>query len=263
MSLSPPAAAVLVVLAALALAGCGERSGAPSSSAAPAAASTAPAAGSSGNDGHRDHGGADALARIYPAALDLVASPDCLRQDQDAWEAATAQACAGDATCTATARSARADQLAGLLPGAALDAHDEVAVPVVLPVLLAVAGGEPDPEAGAGLPDPVEIRGRPLETEGGYALAGPDFDAAAWEDFEALLGDEEALAARFGDGPVVIRGLAGSFPAMGLQDRGLAAIDAVVAGGGELLVRGAAVPEPEAPPALDPRACLYVYAVPD
>src|SRR5690606_28772795 len=77
--------------------------------------------------------------------------------------------------------------------------------------------------------EPVILEGQPRETEGGYVLTGPGFDAEAWDAFEALLGDEDALRARFGDGPIVLPGLSGALPAQLLDVGDLAAIDAVAA----------------------------------
>lgn len=243
-ALVPPALAAALLVACGGDAG--SVAGAAAGNASPAEAEAAAPAG-----------GDEALARALEAATGLVASPECLREDQAAWEAATARDCGGDAACRAAAREARLLELSGLLPGIALPAGAEPGPGG--PRLLAVAGGDADPDGGDDPLHPVELRGRPLETEGGYVLAGPDFDAGAWEAFEALLGDEEAFQARFGDGPAVIPGLQGSFPAMTLDDRSLAAIDAVAAAGGQLRVRGAAVPDPDGPPALDLRACMFVY----
>lgn len=207
---------------------------------------------------------AQVLASHLQAALARVPAPACLAHDQRDWQAEAERSCRGDAGCLAREQLARVAVLEGLLPGVVLDAGVAALAPAGTARLLTVVGGSGDPARAEPLPlEPVILEGQPRETEGGYVLTGPGFDAEAWDAFEALLGDEDALRARFGDGPIVLPGLSGALPAQLLDVGDLAAIDAVAAQGGRLRVRGWAVPEPDAVPTIDGTGCVFVYALED
>lgn len=208
---------------------------------------------------HASHAAAALLDRYLASALQRVQSPACLQQDQHDWQARTDARCAGDAACLASARGERAAQLEGLVPGALLDA----ATP--LPAapggrLLAVAGGQGDPQQVEPLPlEQVTLEGRPREAEGGFLLAGDDFDAEAYETFESLLGDEAGLRAHFGEGPILLKGVSGALPAQVLDVGDLAAVESVLAQGGRLRVRGWASPEHDGVPTIDGTGCVFIH----
>lgn len=203
------------------------------------------------------------LARYLAAAEARVSAPACLREDQQAWETQTQQRCGTDTACLDLARDARAAVLEGLVPGALLEAGGAPGADVAGGRLLVVAGGgdgDGDGVGGTGTDAPVivEIAGVPRETDGGVMLTGAGFDAEAYAEFEALLGDEEGMRARFGDGPLVFTGVAGAFPTLAFDVGDLAAIESAVAGGRHLRVRGWASPGDE-PPTLDAGRCLLVH----
>lgn len=181
----------------------------------------------------------------------------CLVADQRAWIATWRDACETDA-CLERAYLQRLHALEGLSPGMALDRrlHGSGAGE---PPLLAIVAAGPD----SGVPDEdlheVIMDGAPLEDEGGYLLVDKTFDLAAWRDYLDLQGDLEGLRARFGDGPIAIRGIVGAFPGAALDQAGRAAIDGVAARGGRLRVTGRAAYTDAAPPTIDSGQCAFVY----
>jgi|GEM_PF-1754027 len=197
------------------------------------------------------------LERNFQAALQSVQSPACLRRDQEAWEARTRQSCGGDAACLDRSRIARARLLEGLLPGALLDdgagaqADDDDGAR-----LIAVVGNDPGADGRE-----AEAEGRPYESEGGFLLAGDGFDAGAFAEFESMLGDEDALRARYGDGPVVFEGLRATLSVEPFDGAGLAVIESVAVRGGSLRVRGTAAYDADGVPAFGGDGCLFVYEV--
>jgi hypothetical protein len=229
----------------------------------PAAGAGAPAPAADGSPAAAAPGpgtGIEAvLARYLEAALDHVQSPACLRRDQDDWMARARSACGDDAACLDRARAGRARALEGLLPGAvleagaALDGADDADDGVRL---LAVAGDPSDD-------DPADatttVEGRPYEAEGGFLLVDDGFDEVAYAEFESLLGDEDALRERYGEAPVVFRGLRGALSAQPFDVGGLAAIDAVGARGGWLRVQGRPVEDVDGLPHFDGTGCVLVY----
>src|SRR5690606_3367470 len=130
-------------------------------------------------------------------------------------------ACTSSA-CLELAYRRRLVELRGLLPGIAGDGRPggpgvaESGAP-----LLAILAPAEDADPSTGQPgDPATLEGIPLEDEGGYLLVEDDFDHAAWQALAYLQGDEAALQARFGDGPIVLPGMVGAFPSGGLDPRG-------------------------------------------
>lgn len=242
-------------LSACLLAGC-ERQVAPS-----AAATDAPAEATAVTMGDTTGDAGSLLDRYLAAALQRVQSPECLQQDQRDWQVQTNDRCAGDAACLAAARGERAALLEGLVPGALLDEA------VVLPTapagrLLAVVGDQGDPQQVEPLPlEQVTLEGHPREAEGGFVLVGDDFDAEAYDAFESLLGDEAGLRARFGDGPILLKGLSGALPAQILDVGDLAAVESVAGRGGRLRVRGWARPEHDGVSTIDGSGCVFILAL--
>ncbi len=182
----------------------------------------------------------------------------CLAADQRHWLASGRDACGAGAACLERAYLGRLHAFEGLLPGAALDrrldrfpAVDAAPLLAILPA--AVADAPPLPASRE-----VVLEGMPLEDEGGYLLIDERFDHGAWQAYLELQGNEDALRARFGDGPPV-SGIVGSFPGGGLDPRARTAIDGVAARGGRLRVHGRAVDIEAQAPAIDGGACAFIY----
>ena len=203
------------------------------------------------------------LGRYYPAISQAMPSAQrqCFVANQRDWLQGTRNRC-DSVACLELAYLRRLTELEGLVPGALQDSGLEAYPAVSQPRLLAVlppSSTEPLPEDEL---QPVLIEGEPQEDEGGYLLVSEDFDRDAWDAFNSLQGDEAGLRARFGDGPVLVDGLLGSFSGLELDTRARAAIDAVVSQRGKLRVSGWAIYTDAAPPALDGRRCGLIHALP-
>lgn len=205
---------------------------------------------------------AQLLARYLDIVLTRVASPGCLREDQAAWEAQTQARCGADAACLDAARRARARAFEGLVPGAALDRRLET-LPADDTAQLLFAGGSVQPqEAGGPQPVAVTLEGTPYEDEGGFLLTAEGFDADAHAEFNALLGDEAAIEARFGDGEVLNAGVVGILPAGVFDEAALAFLQAPMARDSRLRVRGWAEPADGGPIVVNASRCVVVERVP-
>src|SRR5690606_42098164 len=101
--------------------------------------------------------------------------------------------------------------------------------------------------------------GASLEYYGCFLLVVKCFVLASWRVYLDLQGDLEGLRARFGDGPIAIRGIVGAFPGATLDQAGRAAIDGVAARRGRLRVTGRAAYTDAAPPTIDSGQCAFVY----
>jgi hypothetical protein len=200
---------------------------------------------------------AQLLARYLGIAASRVASPACLQEDQAAWQVQMETRCGADLACFDAARLARARLLEGVLPGAALERRLDALPADDAPQLLFV-GGNPRPDTGEAPAVAVTLEGVPYEDEGGFLLTGDGFDAQAHEELAALLGDEAAIAARFGDGQALRTGVAGVLPSGVLDDEALAVLQAPAARAMRLRVRGWAQPVPGEPPVVDGERCVVV-----
>jgi hypothetical protein len=201
---------------------------------------------------------AQLLARYLDIALARVASPDCLREDQAAWDAQTRAGCGADAACLDAARLARARTFEGLVPGAALERRLDALPADDAPQLFHVGGSVQATEAGERQPVAVMLEGAPYEDEGGFLLTGEGFDADAHAEFTALLGDEAAIEARFGDGEALKAGVVGILPAALFDEGALAALQAPAARHARLRVRGWAHPTDREPPVVEAGRCVVV-----
>jgi uncharacterized protein YecT (DUF1311 family) len=203
------------------------------------------------------------LGRYYGAASASVddGARTCLSRQQRQWLGQARNPCAGTA-CLEQAYLQRLAELEPLVPGAVLDRRLEAYPAVPGPRLLAILAADAQQPAPADPLQPVRIQGRALEDEGGYVLVDDGFDPQAWQDFHQLQGDEAGLRARFGEGPLMLPGVAGSFSGQHLDPRGRAAIGSLIAAGGQLQVSGWAEYTDAAAPAVDSRACAYVHALP-
>lgn len=207
----------------------------------------------------------DRILGRYHAQAIAVLEPGqrtCLRQSQRRWLGAERGACGADPECLERTYLVRLRELEGLLPGLALERRldDLPAVPAA-PLLAILAPTAPTAQAGG--PDatplqPVVVEGVPVEDEGGYLLVDQGFDRAAWEAYAGLLGDEEALRARFGDDPVAaLPGIVGAFGGDRLDPGARAAVDAAAAQGRRLRATGRAAAG-DGPPQLSAAACTFL-----